>query len=435
MKKELSPLLAEGFGWIESFTNFEKRPGSSLRPFRLDRMRYLAEACGNPQNQYKTIHIAGSKGKGSTAAFLGSILHEEGFSCGIYSSPHVDSYRERFLLNRNFMPEKFLLDAIEFIRKRFEHGWFSDGSEPTTFELLTLTSFIAFKYAGCDWVVLETGLGGRLDATNIVLPELAVITSIELEHTRILGKTLEEVAAEKGGIIKQDRPLLLGKIEEPAYSVLTRIAMEKQAEVFNVSDAVLLQADSSAFSAELSGGLAITAIPGMKGRHQIHNSLLAAMAALIVFPKIKSKVIETGLSAAALPGRFERFNTGSREIIFDAAHTPTSIKAASETFREYYASGGVLIIGLAEDKDASGIRDVLPENLTRVIVSRPGNFRESRPEKVADIFRSRFPDVLLIPDSKDALDRALGLCDTEEPVLVIGSFYLLGDLRSKGDFS
>ena len=235
MSSSLSAELAEGFAWIESFTNFEKRPGNSLRPFRLDRMRWLAESCGNPQNDYRIVHIAGSKGKGSTSAFLGSILHEAGFTAGIYTSPHVDSYRERFLLNRGFISQNTLLKAITKIKNTFKKSWFTDGSEPTTFELLTLTALLAFKYADCDWVVLETGLGGRLDATNIVTPVLSVITSIELEHTRILGNTLEEVAAEKGGIIKTNVPVLLGNIPKSAMETLRNIAAERNAPVSEIN--------------------------------------------------------------------------------------------------------------------------------------------------------------------------------------------------------
>ncbi len=435
MNTKLSPPLAEGFGWIESFTNFEKRPGSSLRPFRLDRMKSLADACGNPQKQYKIIHIAGSKGKGSTAAFIGSILSEAGFDCGIYTSPHVDSYRERFLLNRGWLPEQFLIEAIQIIRETFKDGWFDDGSEPTTFELLTLSAFVGFQLAGCTWVVLETGLGGRLDATNIVLPELAVITSIELEHTRILGNTLEEVAAEKGGIIKPDRPILLGRIDSPAYEVLLDIAARRKAEVSEYADASLLSDSSRSFTAKLPGGKQLHPYPGMIGRHQVHNALLAAMAADMVIPGIEPSVIERGLSLASLPGRFERCRHGEHDIVFDAAHTPTSIKASFTTFRDLYPAGGVVILGLAEDKDVQRIRDIFPGDLTAVIVSKPGSFRESNPENVAAVFRERFPDTELIINSIEALDRALALCDTEEPILVIGSFYLLGDLRSKGEFS
>ena len=443
MSSSLSVELAEGFAWIESFTNFEKRPGSSLRPFRLDRMRSLAESCGNPQNDYRIVHIAGSKGKGSTSVFLGSILHEAGFTVGIYTSPHVDSYRERFLLNRGFISQNTLLKAITTIKTTFKESWFTDRSEPTTFELLTLTALLSFKYAGCDWVVLETGLGGRLDATNIVTPLLSVITSIELEHTRILGNTLEEVAAEKGGIIKTNVPVLLGNIPESAMETLKNIAAERNAPVSEINLTLDTEISVSRVSFSLSDGSRINAVPGMKGRHQGINALTAAKAAEIILspavPKLMASIIQEsiiqGVSKAGLPGRFEIVRSGERDIIFDAAHTPSSIQAASETFRDLYPETGVLIIGLAEDKDAAAIAKVLPQGLSAIIVARPGSFRVSDPKKTAAALSVYFPEVELVPDSGDALRRAKNLAAADEPILITGSFYLLGDIRSKGDFS
>ncbi|MFA7539910.1 MAG: bifunctional folylpolyglutamate synthase/dihydrofolate synthase, partial [Sphaerochaetaceae bacterium] len=195
--------------YMESFANLERKTGDySPREYRLDRMGKLLTHLGNPERSFKSIHIAGSKGKGSTAIFIAKGLSALGYKTGLYASPHLVDYRERFTLSGTFFSEEALVKSGNSLVEKLEGFSFSDEwgvSEPTAFELYTAYAYLLFKENKCSWAVIETGLGGRLDATNTLTPEASVITPIELEHTAILGNTLSLIAYEKGKIIKEGR--------------------------------------------------------------------------------------------------------------------------------------------------------------------------------------------------------------------------------------
>ncbi|MBO7349605.1 MAG: bifunctional folylpolyglutamate synthase/dihydrofolate synthase, partial [Spirochaetales bacterium] len=190
--------------YMESFTNLEKKTDNyTTRTYRLDRMQAIMKTLGDPQSCYKTIHVAGSKGKGSTASYIAASLRAAGFKTGLYMSPHVSDYRERFTINGAFIETSVLLSVAEKLVSALEGFHFCDEmgeNQPTTFELYTAYAFMLFKEENCTWAVIETGLGGRLDATNILKPEASVLTPIELEHTDILGPTIEKIAIEKSKI-------------------------------------------------------------------------------------------------------------------------------------------------------------------------------------------------------------------------------------------
>lgn len=193
--------------YMEHFTNLEKKTDRyNTRTYRLDRMQAIMKALGNPQDSYRSIHVAGSKGKGSTASYIASGLEAAGFVTGLYMSPHVSDYRERFTLCGRFVSDDILVSTGNILAKGLEDFHFNDSmgeTQPTTFELYTAFAFLLFKQIGCQWAVIETGLGGRLDATNIIQPEASVLTPIELEHTDILGDTIAKIATEKSKIIKK----------------------------------------------------------------------------------------------------------------------------------------------------------------------------------------------------------------------------------------
>ena len=213
--------------YIESFTNLERLPGGSMRPYRLDRMEVLLELFGNPQNKFSSIHISGSKGKGSTGLYIACILNDAGFKTGLYTSPHVHSYRERITRAGEPFPDELLVDLIVTIKQVIEGlppGALPGQDKPTTFELLTLLSYLAFARDGVEWAVIETGIGGRLDATNVLSPKATVHTPVELEHTEVLGDTVEKIAAEKAGIIKAGIPAYCGLQRPEALSVFAEKA-------------------------------------------------------------------------------------------------------------------------------------------------------------------------------------------------------------------
>ncbi|RKX83233.1 MAG: bifunctional folylpolyglutamate synthase/dihydrofolate synthase, partial [Spirochaetes bacterium] len=228
--------IAEAFAYIDSFTNFEMGiTPEKKRLYRLDRMRNLLALFNNPQNSFKSIHIAGTKGKGSTAALLANVLTAAGKKTGLFMSPHVSSPLERISvpgwpLNENLFTETVndIKQKIDTIRENEEANVLFGLSAPTTFELLVLTAFLYFQKYECGYAVIETGIGGRLDATNIIQPDACIITPIDLEHTDILGTTIEEIAAEKAGIIKKGVPIFCGFQPPAVEKVIRRISLIKE---------------------------------------------------------------------------------------------------------------------------------------------------------------------------------------------------------------
>ncbi|MDC7126395.1 MAG: Mur ligase family protein, partial [Spirochaetales bacterium] len=229
----------EAFNYIESFTNLERNTASFSSEYKLERIKLLCRMFDNPQNNFKAIHIAGSKGKGSTAAFTASILSANGFKTGLYCSPHVTTYKERISLAGQFFDEEIYVETISemitLVNSEISSGSFPSGP-PTVFELLTLLSFLIFKKTNCSWAVFETGIGGRLDTTNILSPEACILTLIELEHTEILGNTITEIAGEKAGIIKEGKPVFSARQTQDAVKVFREKAKVLSSKIFFPED-------------------------------------------------------------------------------------------------------------------------------------------------------------------------------------------------------
>lgn len=409
--------VEEAFDWMVSFTNLEKKPDLSKRGYRLDKMFKLLDIIGNPhRGSYKVIHVAGSKGKGSTSSFIASILDSSGFKVGIYSSPHLLNYRERITSNHSFFPDETyircanrLLESIEIFNKLPE-------GEPTTFELMTLLAFMVFKEEMCDWVVLETGIGGRLDSTNVVDPEASVITTIELEHTDLLGDTLEKIAFEKAGIIKRGKPLFTSNSKESVLDVFRKRVHEEDSTISTISREFTVSTDSRGTVLNYLGeDFQI----GLKGDIQGENAVLAIEAVKGVCPNIDNATIKSGLKKCRIPGRFQTVN----DVVLDGAHTRESIKKACETFTKIYGSGTV-IFGAVTGKDISSMVEVIAKSFDDIIVSTPGYFKESN---IDDIYREfqKYKSVKLLPSPEEALKYAR---TNKKQILVTGSFYMAGEI-------
>lgn len=428
----------DAFAYIESFTNLE-RSKTMKREYRLERMQALLEAFGRPERRLEVIHIAGSKGKGSTAAFVASMLDAAGYDVGLYTSPHVESYLERFTSARRPLPEHVLLEEADRIRTylegggevRFEHE--THGGPPTTFELLTLLAFLAFVRLGYRYAVLETGMGGRLDATNVVSPLASIITPIELEHTEYLGDTIPKIAGEKAAIIK-GAPAFIGRLSDEALEVVRRRIEETGAEAaFLTEEATTLELDTGIVPPLLRvgfrDGVSLKARLSMLGGAQADNAALAALCVRRLFPDVAAATLERGIQATWLPGRGELVRTADDvPVVLDGAHTPHSVARLRETFGELFGTRGVLIFGSVAGKDHETMARILADGFDRVIIARPGSFKESSPEAVAGAFESAGASVSLIPDAGAAVAAALAGGDGR-PILVTGSFYLLGEVR------
>jgi dihydrofolate synthase/folylpolyglutamate synthase len=437
-------------------------------------MELLSELAGNPERRVPSIHIAGSKGKGSVTGMIASILQADGRRPARYMSPHVSDFRERISLGNSFFDEAVYCAAGEELRELAESAVPAaksdlfdpareDGEEPTFFELLTLLFFLCARHAACDVLVVETGMGGRLDSTNVLDPLVAVITLIELEHTGFLGSTITAVAGEKAGIIKPGKPLVLARQGGEGWppnevlpdggvlDVFKKAAAEKHSPLIYFPETAELRIlkihtggtdfslrfKKGAFPAGLAGGAAPLELSiSVPGAIQAENAGLAITALKTAFPHTGEGAIRRGLADFHIPARFE---TLSRDppVIIDGAHTPESAALCVNTFCSLYGGGGVLLFGCAADKNAAGMAEVLLPHFSRIFITTPGSFKTSDPGRVYEAFTAVLAaqggpaGVTLVRETAEAVRHALdwgrqrGL-----PVLGAGSFYLASEIRA-----
>ncbi|MCR4939382.1 MAG: bifunctional folylpolyglutamate synthase/dihydrofolate synthase [Treponemataceae bacterium] len=444
--------------WLDSYLNFERLPKKNI--FWLDTIEFLCKRLNNPQNEYKSIHIAGSKGKGSVSALISSILKENGLSCGLYTSPHILELIERITEAGSFFPESVYEAAFREMVPRIESiipEQLPNEREITWFELMTLYSFLCFKHAGCSWAVFETGMGGRLDATNVIKPELCLITPIELEHTEYLGNTIPLIAGEKAGIIKQGIPVFLSHQKEEALEVFKKKAEEKEAQLYYYDDLIktvdyklpdlsntkdckmhVRIETAGLFSRPLDTDLHLI------GKVQGENAALAAAAVKHLLPDIEETVIERGLSKARLPGRFEiRDNPfGSKKMILDGAHTENSMKGTVDSFSRIFKDKAHLLFACASDKDFHLLLKTLFNgqcDFSEVTLTRPGEIKKSDLKSLSEYFEDFLDNN---PDLKKnisykrennygkAIKEALEDAGRKDAVLLVtGSFYLVSEVK------
>lgn len=441
--------LDAAWDWLSSFTNLEKTQSATKRTWRLDRMHALLADRGHPERAELSLHLAGSKGKGSTAAFLSSILTASGRSTGLYTSPHVSDWRERITRNTSLFDEsvyvatvkgiKTYWDSMDPLKKaRFLSQW---GGPPTTFEWLTLAAFELFTSQELDARVLETGLGGRLDATNAQVPSACVLTLIELEHTDILGDTLPLIAGEKAGILKPGVPAFVAPQKLEVLEVFRRVAREQRAPLHSFDEEVEefdteLSREGTLMRLGLGDGTLIEAQLPLLGQAQ---GLNAAVAAWTVHSLVREgrlelapgddlgAVIREGLEATSLPGRMQVLSR-SPWLVLDGAHTAESVKLLARSWESLFGRSGTLIFGAFEGKAVEPMAEALAPLFAHVIVTKPGTFRPSDPPALRQAFLDA-PQSRGHVDLADAPSKALqGALADGAPVLVCGSFYLVGEI-------
>ena len=421
------------FDWVMGFVNVEK---GQKTEFKLDRMRSLCAALGSPELAYPTIHVAGSKGKGSVSTMTARILEAHGLKAGLYTSPHLLRWKERISLAGDDLPEEILVEAAEALFPLVD-GLGPEafvGSElPTYFELTTLIGFLAFRLAGCDCAVIETGLGGRLDSTNVVDSAASVITPIELEHTEWLGDSITQIAGEKAGIIKPGRPCILSSQRPEAREVFETTCASRGSPLLDVRSAAAIERPL----VDRHGTTARIRFPGrgafdaarnyqspMVGSVQAENMALAILAALVVVPDLAPESAVRGLAAARLPARFEILQRDP-PVILDGAHTPTSIRHCLESFDALFPGPADLVFACAHDKKHAEMAAVLEGRFRSVTITRPGTFKQSEPLAVAESFGLSLGKCRLVEDTAAAL--AAARADAARhgvPLLIAGSFYL-----------
>jgi dihydrofolate synthase / folylpolyglutamate synthase len=438
MSRSGDPLrsAAEVFRWAESFTNLERLVTSTdQRDYRLDRMALLLGRFGSPHRGPRIVHVAGTKGKGSTAALIASALHAAGFRTGAYLSPHVLSAFERIQVMGEREDEARLVRSAGAVKEYVDTipaeglpGHFA----LTTFELLTLIAFLYYRDAGCTDVVVEVGIGGRLDATNVVTPVASVITPLDLEHTELLGDTIEKIAFEKGGIIKDGVPAFSAAQLPGPREVFRGIAAERGSALSFVDDEAAL-GDVRVDRAGTSFSLALRGEPreafqlALVGAFQAENAALAYLALRRTRPEISAAMCRAGFAAVRLPGRME-LRDGKPPILLDGAHTPLAVDRLLASFQEIFPGEAVLLFGSVAGKNPDAMAAILAPAFSSIVISTPGTFKESDPRGVAALFGARNPATFLEPDPARALARARELA-AGRPVLVTGSFYMVAEIR------
>lgn len=416
--------------------------------FDLDRLRSFLSYFGNPHLAYPVIHIAGTKGKGSVAAMCASALKVAGYRVGLYTSPHLSDYAERIQLNGNPIAHSELVSLVDEIRPILDQG-----TQLTTFEITTALAFLYFARAQANAVVAEVGLGGRLDATNVVRPIVTVITSISYDHMAVLGNTLAEIAGEKAGILKPGIPAVVSPQSEDAANVIHRVAAELKSPLIEVKQqyqyeliehslqgqSFLLWGDQDRSDngrkhpvSRLRERTPVKLWIPLLGVHQVENAV-TAYAALQVASKLglplREGAIQDGFANVKWPGRFEILQV-EPPIVVDSAHNRDSARKLRATLDEYFPGRAVILVfGASHDKDIHGMLAELMPRVSHLIFTRSTHPRALEPDLLIEWARNFETVVEIIPAIEDAFNKALKIVDDRSILLVTGSLFVAAGAR------
>jgi dihydrofolate synthase/folylpolyglutamate synthase len=423
--------------YLYSYVDFSLQKATTYSParFKLERMQALVASLGNPQQEYPSIHVAGTKGKGSVCIFCASALQEAGYKVGLYTSPHLDDYAERIQINTEFIPHAHLAELVEIIKPHV-----AAIPELTTFEITTALAFLYFARQKVDAAVIEVGLGGRLDATNVVKPVVSVITSISYDHVLLLGDTLAQIAGEKAGIIKPGIPVVVSPQEEEARLVIDQVARERSSPLLQVGKDILYEPISHSLDDQTirvwpSNGTPnnpLTLSIPLLGTHQAVNAT-TAYAALQIYNRdglaIDQVAIKRGFAKAFWPGRFEIVQH-LPPVILDCAHNRDSASKLRLTLDDYYPGKPVIMIfGASEDKDIQGMFAELMPRVKELIAVKSFHPRAIEPDKLVEMARSFDRPVKCFETIPEAMEKAMQQVGEDGLVLVTGSIFVVAEAR------
>jgi dihydrofolate synthase/folylpolyglutamate synthase len=400
----------------------------------------LLEALGAPHDRFRSVHIAGTNGKGSTAAFLASILGAAGLRTGLYTSPHLVSFTERIRVDGVPVPEETVVELAERARSAWRRTLPGrDGTaSPTFFEVTTAMAFAHFAERSVDIAVVETGMGGRLDATNVITPLASVITTVDFDHMEFLGATLREIAGEKAGIIKPGVPVVLGVCRPDADAVLEQAAKERNAPIYrrekDFSASRISPGRTTTFDYRGTGSSYAGLTIAMTGRHQVDNACLAIATVECLRGRggwITEEALRSGLGAARWEGRLERVALGP-DIFLDGAHNPAAARALAAAIRDMKGSYGkcIFVVGILADKDARGILAELLPLADEVVLTRPQYSRAMDLSTLASEARAFRPSLSCAPSVDEAISAARGLAGPDDLIVITGSLYVVGEARA-----
>jgi dihydrofolate synthase/folylpolyglutamate synthase len=418
--------------YLYSFVDYSLKHASELAKadFNLDRMFALMDSLGNPQNNYPIIHVAGTKGKGSVSALAASALQAAGYKTGLYTSPHLQDYTERIQVNGQPIPHGDLAELVNEIKPAVARIPFL-----TTFEITTALGFLYFARQGCDAAVIEVGLGGRLDATNIVTPRVSVITSLSLDHTLVLGDTLAKIAGEKAGIIKPGVPVVSSSQKNEALDVLVKIADERVCDLTLVGRDVEFKPLTNSLDGQefllsdlRSGTRDLRLSIPLLGSHQVENAALAYAALKTSGLNVPDEAIQKGFAEIKWPSRFDIIRRDP-PVVIDVAHNRESALRLRQTLDIYFPDIAVILLFCTlEDKDISGMMAELSARVERVVATRADHPRAPTAEWIADQVRKAGLPVEAVTPVAAALERALELAGEGKLLLTAGSVAFAGEV-------
>ncbi len=444
--------------YIEGFIDYERSPDFSrqARLYNLNRISLLLELLGNPHDRLQVIHIAGSKGKGSTAALIASVLTQAGYKTGLFTSPHLITPRERCRIDGDLISKADVAFYVEKLKPAIETVSTSEFGRVSFFEIYTALAFSYFADKATDFAVIEVGLGGRLDATNVVTPVATVITPIGLEHTAILGETYTEIAGEKAEIIKQKCPLALAPQHPEARAVFEKVASERNAPIVEPKN--LVGRDCSASSSRLvrnADGLPVAqefdvetdseSYPQLTmpllGHHQFINATTAVTAIECLKQKgyrVPKTSVYAGFKNVQWQGRIQRIRS-SPIVVLDGAHSPASMEALCSTLRQSFRYDRVtFIVSLMRDKNLTAIGNIVSQTADFVIATQVlNNPRVMSAEEILDAWENTCKKISACSTPEKAITRALSGASPTDLICITGSLYLVGQALEifKSNFS
>lgn len=398
----------------------------------LETMRTLLSRQGNPERRFKSLHIGGTNGKGSTAAMTAAMLRAAGYRVGLYTSPHLIDFRERIRVNQIMVAEAQVAELTERL-----HASVPSGLTPTFFELTTAMALLHFAESGVDVAVLEVGLGGRFDATNVVDPEACAITTIALDHQEHLGTTEEAIGFEKAGIIKPGVPVVVGRIDGPAWDVIRQTAVDRGSPLTRLG--VDFHADGTG-QEEFSYRGRSRQLDGLTcaltGRHQLDNA--ACAVALLEAAEgrglsIPDEAMRRGLESVVWEGRLEVAERGP-VLLLDGAHNPAAAHVLAEYLTEWRASRPesrvILVLGMMRDKDHPRFVEPLCRLVSEVVLTQADMARSATVQELRDTIGSRFSLCHVAPGTADALALAKARATAQDLICVTGSLMLVGEVKA-----
>ena len=410
---------SEAIEYIHSLERFGIMPG-------LERISALCEKLGNPQNNLKIIHVAGTNGKGSTCTICANILREAGYKVGLYTSPYVVDFRERIQINGEMIPEIDLAQCVTEVKSAADES----GIESTEFEFITAVAFLYFSKSGCDYVVLEVGLGGRFDATNVIpAPQACVLCSISLDHTSVLGDTVEKIAFEKCGIIKSgSRVIVYPKQKSEALKVITDTCRDYSILPV-IPDLSLLTVGETGIYGTKAEYKGISFTLPLAGEHMIYNAITAIESVKSIIPDIPDEAVSSGISKSSMPARLELISDNPL-VILDGGHNEDCATALRRYIKSILGDKKITaVISIMADKDYRKYLETVLPCVKRVVACRADVPRALDVSDLAREAEKYCDDVITVPDAVSAVRYALDNAESSDAVIVCGSFYFAGEVR------